>query len=401
MARLVGLTVLAAAASGCSSDLDCYGGACKAGACECPPLWGGPNCEILRLKPANRSAPGVLLVNGSTWGGGAVQDTDGIWHMHAARMEGKCGLTSWATNSEIAHFTAASPEGPYTPAPNSPILRSFAHGPKPILLPNGGVAMPHLGCGDGTAPFTSGCVNGSTPGTPASRGGSHCNRPGWAGLLVAAEPSFSSPMQVMDVNGSGLSVDGGEGAWHQPAGLTNPAVWFVNGSNTMLLAYSTGCTKCPMDPGHKHVGLAYGTFSGASSAPPVFTDLTPSAPIFPWACEDPYVFQDPDSGYWHIIGHRTGNDSHPLADVSAHAVAPTWKGPWLITPTQPYSRHIEWTGGGAAWVQKRERPHLIWTRAGRPVALANGVMPGDNATPVSPGRTGDWSYTHVQLLDPK
>ena len=103
------------AAAACSADEDCYGGACRSdGNCACPPLWDGPNCQLLRLKPASTRAPGALLPNTSTWGGGAVQASDGRWHMFAARMAGHCGLTSWRTNSEIAHMTAAAPHGPAT-----------------------------------------------------------------------------------------------------------------------------------------------------------------------------------------------------------------------------------------------------------------------------------------------
>lgn len=74
----------------------------------------------------------------------------------------------------------------------------------------------------------------------------------------------------------------------------------------------------------------------------------------------------------------------------------------------PYNRTIEWSDGSTTEVFTRERPQLIfsgdqWSRRGStriPVALTNGVTPG-NAT--MPGRTsgftGDWSYTHVQLID--
>ena len=49
-ALVVSLLVLQARA--CTSDADCYGGKCvAAGACVCPPLWSGPLCQTLRLKP--------------------------------------------------------------------------------------------------------------------------------------------------------------------------------------------------------------------------------------------------------------------------------------------------------------------------------------------------------------
>ena len=53
-----------------------------------------------------------------------------------------------------------------------------------------------------------------------------------------------------------------------------------------LSADSTGCANCSVSAGHKHIGLAFGaTFAGP------FTDLTPHAPVFPFASEDPNIFR--------------------------------------------------------------------------------------------------------------
>lgn len=39
----------APAAPACRTHLDCFGGMCADGACQCPALWDGPNCETLVL----------------------------------------------------------------------------------------------------------------------------------------------------------------------------------------------------------------------------------------------------------------------------------------------------------------------------------------------------------------
>ena len=92
--------------------------------------------------------------------------------------------------------------------------------------------------------------------------------------------------------------------------------------------------------------------------------------------------------------------------AAAHALSASFEGPWKIATLQPYSRDIVWSapgpGGGrvTAHVQKRERPQIVFDSKLVPIALSNGVMPGEHPTPVSPGgHTGDWSYTHVQLFD--
>jgi phospholipase C len=70
----------------------------------------------------------------------------------------------------------------------------------------------------------------------------------------------------------------------------------------------------------------------------------------------------------------------------------------------PYNRTISWAGGKLppSHVQTRERPQIILDHAGLPVALSNGVQFGNHSSPWHPaGFTGDWSYTHVQELDPR
>ena len=66
----------------------------------------------------------------------------------------------------------------------------------------------------------------------------------------------------------------------------------------------------------------------------------------------------------------------------------------------PYSRDITWEDGSKTHAQKLERPQIIVDQSGTMVALSNGVRPGNAATPFSPqGFTGDWTYTHIQLID--
>lgn len=105
---------------------------------------------------------------------------------------------------------------------------------------------------------------------------------------------------------------------------------------------------------------------------------------------------------------------HAGAHVSAHAVAPAPHGPWRLVPDPPYTRSIEWADGSTTDVYTRERPQLIFAaaaaadpaqddrRAARrrvPVALSNGVTPGNATMPGAlHGYTGDYSYTHVQRL---
>ena len=425
----------------CTSDPDCYGGKCQAasGTCVCPPLWSGPNCQVLRLKPARPSAPGLLLPNTSTWGGTAVQGKDGQWHMIAARMEGHCGLRSWhstingvhVANSDIVHAAASAPDGPYRVVET--VLPAFAHGPAATVMPDGRLVVAHLGCGNRTLPEVKGCTNGSTPGyntphaaTPGYNaphavirppGLSNCDWPGWTGVLVHEGTSdwLSDWKQLVDWSSAGLVVHAGPDSWHNgdhngSVHADNPSFWpLKNGS--VLLAYATKL-KHPVGrkySGHKHIGLAMGRLpmSDGETLQP-FRDVSPE-PIFPYEAEDPTIFLDSTNNLtnmrWHILAHRLV--SNISKEVCAHAVAASPFGPWKVATTPAYTKTIEWADDGTTGSthltvsEGRERPHMIIDRTGRPVALSNGVTPGNGATPVTPGgHTGDFTYTHVQVVDP-
>ena len=391
-------------AAACADNSGCFGGVCNSGSCVCPPSWNGTNCEILRLRPARAAAPGLALwMNTSTWGGGAVQHTDGSWHLFVAYMAANCGLNAWWPNSEVVHArsTGDGPDGPYEVART--VLPDFAHGPKVHRLRDGTLALLHIGCGDLSTPAVSGCTNGTTPyNWTHAKNRSRCNQPGWTGILRAS--TVDGPwQQTEDQAASRLSVDGGADSWHRNGGLTNPSLWRYNESGSeVVLAYSEGCDKCVPDAGHKHIGVAIGTLGNASGSADKFKDLTPGKPIFPWASEDPTIFRDPDSGYWHILAHRTSSTAGGGPDgnaVASHAVAADPRGPWTIVPSPPYGRDIAWDDGSVTHVQKRERPQIIVDRNGTLVGLSNGVRPGNTATPISPGYTWDWTYTHIQLID--
>ena len=415
----------------CVSDEDCYGGKClPAGKCLCPPLWTGPTCQILRLKPARVATPGLLLPETSTWGGGAVEDKAGLWHMFAAKIKAHCGLHSWGRNSEIVHATAPAPDGPYQLV--GTVLPTFSHGPAPTLLSDGRVVLGELGCGNQTQPIVLGCSNGTTPTTVAQAttpvsatntrpgGKSNCDWAHWKGVLVSSDAAgapFSGKnwRQMANWSGYGLVVRAGPDSWHNGDSngsivADNPSFWrFENGS--FLLAYANKL-KHPEGPGapkwtgHKHVGLAVGELPLDGGPLQPFTDIV-SEPVFPWEAEDPDIWVDTTNNLtawrWHILAHRLV--SNISTEVCAHAVAASPFGPWKVATTPAYTKDVEWvddTGAITKWtLQGRERPRIIVDRTGTPVALSNGVSPGRAPTPVTPrGYAGDFSYTHVQMLDP-
>ena len=92
-------------------------------------------------------------------------------HMFAAKMTESCGLTSWATNSEVVHAIADSPEGPYRlvdseHSPEGVILPRFAHNPMIKRTPGNGsrYLLYHIGC-SASPPDCPDCVRHCSNGT--------------------------------------------------------------------------------------------------------------------------------------------------------------------------------------------------------------------------------------------
>jgi hypothetical protein len=67
--------------------------------------------DALRPVPATAclSCPDYFI-----WGASMVRDPEGICHLFYSRWPKEYGFNAWATHSEIAHATAATPLGPYT-----------------------------------------------------------------------------------------------------------------------------------------------------------------------------------------------------------------------------------------------------------------------------------------------
>jgi hypothetical protein len=270
------LLVVPSPAHGCTSDTDCYGGRCRAGACVCPPMWRGPRCAALNLAPAELHS-GLRVANTSSWGGGIIEDTSSNsddpadhrrsghhrWHLYAALFINNCGLKSWTSNSEIVHAVSSHVEGPYALVSDEErvVIPTFAHNPTVERLGDDNFVLAHIGCGNGSKAPVSGCTNGTTcntswcepnvaaeeatAGAGASRaGGRSCDTPHFSGMHRARQPA--GPWRAVDLSGSslqcGIEVDGGTAAWHSPC-ITNPQFHALeNGS--VLLAYSTGCANC-------------------------------------------------------------------------------------------------------------------------------------------------------------
>ena len=412
MLLCIAISLIVSAAIGCETDLDCnLGGICieDTKTCQCSKEWTGDDCGRLNLLPAELDN-GFQPPDSSSWGGKVVEDSSGEYHMYVTVMAGKCGLTTWKSNSEVVHaISNDKPTGPYHAVPPGlPIINPFSHNPtvEHVTTESGEklYVMAHIGCGGDTVTPKQ-CFNGTTcdfddAGDVHCKNGepmpinldlkAGCDNSHWTGMHTSNV--IEGPWTSVTPAGEPLVItnpDPEVDPWHHAGGqFTNPSIWpFDNGA--ILLAYSIDCHNCEIAPGHKHVGIAYAeTWSGP------YIDLTPKEPIFAFNSEDPCIFVSPETGTYHLIAHATGN----WHGVSAHAFAYEPRGPWIVADTVPYDKTIHWSDGETTTPQKRERPQVIFLN-GVPSLLVNGVEP-KHKSPFSPnGYTGDWTYTHVQAIN--
>ena len=162
----------------CESDLDCsLNGLCDVGSgvCACDAAWLGTCCSALNLEPASRSnGLGYRHPATSTWGGNILPVTEAngtTFHMWIAEMAprgttgddgaGSCGLTTWGSNSQITHVTAAQPLGPYVR--QQVAVPIWSHNPLVRRLGDT-FAMFHIGSGSGGSPGQGYCgLNATSP----------------------------------------------------------------------------------------------------------------------------------------------------------------------------------------------------------------------------------------------
>lgn len=178
---LLGSAVVSAVSSGsldagqqCSDDVGChYAGRCLAGICVCDPPFAGPSCESFDIESFSNKEGGLQMPQGNTtWGGSVVRvpefdpktnTTSYSYHMYAAMMKHNESLTSWLSNSVVAHAVSTSglPHGPFE-------FRDIAldtgtdrwdgvsvHNPDAKVLPDGTIVIYYMGTNNHTAPYPS------------------------------------------------------------------------------------------------------------------------------------------------------------------------------------------------------------------------------------------------------
>ena len=383
----------AAAAGACATDLDCnLSGVCNAtsGACACFAPWGGATCGELRFTPLRAPAltngyPGATTPNETTWGGNAVRDDNGIFHLFVAEMVNGCSLAQWQTNSRCAHAVSSDPEGPYVRVDVA--VDVWCHLPQVSLVRGGGFggrdlwALWHAGTGQQAA----GAVNCSA-GPPTALAAAP--PPSASAVAAAAAP----PSSVLHVANSPF------GPWEpvltplpdcwtpSQAQLRNGTWLIICGANSLYAAPNvTGPWRHVVDIA---IGGTPGTF------------------------EDPFLYEDA-RGNLHALFHTyTMKCETPACDpvaIAGHSFSGDGGLTWRSSGVQPYFNTANVTDGSAVQMSTRERPKMIFdARTGEPTHLVTAVCPTPHCPPQAAiqckvqglgPHEGYWDHTLVVPLD--
>jgi hypothetical protein len=404
--------------SPCATDIDCQlNGACNAttGICACYAPWTGPNCAVLSLAQSSRSAFGTCdggAMNGTaygaitTWGGSPIRDdSTGLWHMHVAEMANHCGMTSWGSQSQVAHWVSFSGDilGPYTRVGTA--VGAFAHNPVVVRAPPGtpenvNFLMFHIGmgcnseephaCNYTAMPF---CQNGSTP----YGGGGKSPVP----IPTPANLSWGHTHVAASLDGPWVGLPYG---WTTPACPNNPSPLFLPNGSLMIMCHT------PMAPGlscPESGGLSYAVSNTANWTHGDYTarclnlqnwNLTlPNGTSYFPANEDPHLYLDA-RGVLHVITHNQGPGYDNLTwfiggfedgderGVGGHFFSADMGETWYFTWHAVYSGLVYFDDGSQRRY-KRERPKVVQDPTTLElVALSNGVgvelvdafQPGDD-----------------------
>ena len=134
------------------------------GTCKCEKGWVGHNCGQLDLIPAapldkQVTSAAATTTNNSvawqTWGMSVVGPINGVYHGYTTEIVNSCKLGLYGVASTVIHMEAEHPTGPWKK--KGVALPVFAHNPQAIILPNGSIALYHIG-----TPLPSWCVGNCT-----------------------------------------------------------------------------------------------------------------------------------------------------------------------------------------------------------------------------------------------
>ena len=343
----------------------------------------------------------------------------------AAEMVGHCGIDYWEPNrhvvspfpsccsaarllgffSAVVHATSKSPEGPYHK--RETILPTFAHEPNAVRGPLGEWIIYATVRNPNGYP-TVDCSNSSAK-PPLDRDRSSYAPKNRSTFMIFSEAGpwgpWSAPVLVLQPNMSSwgglpalvdtnlamtIMPDGSAiGIWrkYERTDESTPTcaksyVVCLSGRCENTDEFGATCvSECCTFP---HA-LRASNWRDPKTYVPDARRLFPG--LLPYGSEDPFVWREAD-GSIHAIMHDEQGPSRCTA-LGRHAFSFDNGTSWVYASSNAYNGSVSFTNGSSFAFYRRERPHLILDKDGRPTHLTNGVQETT---------TDDRSYTLVQKL---
>ena len=355
MPRVLHLLLSAVTCTACLTEDDCsLAGACVHGRC----IYRAPFWSIMHtighraLSSAGpwRLPKSVRLVLGRQPHSG---HDDGMFHLFASQLTNGCGLLHYQTNSEVVHLVSRAAAGPYTFRDVALARRGpghwdsgTVHGPTIRYDPSRREYVLFYMSTNFSGPSPVCFGNRSYPPIMVS----HSRRIG-----VAWSKSLDGPWQRADAPIFTPSEE--VGAW-DAADVSNPAPVIAD-DGSVLLAYRAGGDHVAVGGG---IGIA-----GAPSYRGPYTRLNHSM-LF--AAEDAVMWREPAGagGHLHMLVHAfQGVGGRADDNVGGHA----WsrRCALAVHDGAAYTLRVDWTNGTSTDLYRRERPQLLFSKAGKPHPL--------------------------------
>lgn len=305
------------------------------------------------------------------------------WHLHLAEMANHCGMCSWGSQSQVAHYQSnTAMTGPYVRVDTA--VGAFAHNPAviavtPTTSENVSYLMYHIGIGCDSAGVHEcnytrlpACQNGSTPLHP---------QPPHSPIPPPPNVTRATTHAAASLAGPWMETPAG---WDLPS-CNNPSPLLLSNGSLMVVCHGS-YSQCT----YKSGGLSLYTSLtrdwmrggfGFRCLPLLNYNYTFNGTLFHPANEDPHLYED-SRGNLHILTHNQSPCySGPTAaafygaDVrgcGGHFFSEDFGESWTFAWHAAYNGTVVFTDGTSK-TYKRERPKVVQDDKRNIIGLSTGV----------------------------
>lgn len=298
--------------------------------------------------------------------------------MFASEMINHCGIDTWEPNSRVVHSVGDRPVGPFNF--QSVVIGPFAHEPNAVRSPDGDWVI------YATVRHPPGFqINCSRQARSAATAHWSEPPPRHTYMVHSKTPygPWSDPVLVLKANYS---------KWNNQTALIDTNLGVVILGTGRLVGMWRKCENTPGTVCEFQCCTFPHLLIAAHWADPTTYRADSGRHIFegikPFGAEDPMLWVGRD-GVIHAILHDEQGPAR-CTSVGRHAFSADEGSTWTYAQDEAYNGTVLWSEGGETTMYRRERPHMVLSSRGEPIAISNGVQEDARI---------DRSWTLVQPLE--